>query len=248
MSPTALPPLAPRAALRWAVVRSAVRRIAPSTILELGCGRGGFGARLARMGTYTAVEPDETSWQAAHEWITPAGGTVVHGDHLKAPDPGTYDMACAFEVLEHLEDDAGALEEWLPLVRPGGHLVLSVPADPERFGPWDEHVGHYRRYSSEQLGERLAKAGAVDITLRHYAWPLGYALDGIRDRLAVRRSSEVAESSVEERTAGSGRVLQPGARLTGLAVKVGITPFTALQSFSPRKGPGLVAVARRPAA
>ncbi|GAA4709867.1 class I SAM-dependent methyltransferase [Phytohabitans rumicis] len=240
------PPLAPRAALRWAVVRNAVRRVAPSTILELGCGRGGFGARLARMATYTAVEPDETSWQAAHDQITPAGGTVIHGDHHKAPDPGTYDLVCAFEVLEHLADDAGALAEWLPLVRPGGHLLLSVPSDPERFGPWDEHVGHYRRYSSDQLGERLAAAGAVDVTLRHYAWPLGYALDSVRDRLATRRKSDVAQSTVEERTAGSGRVLQPAARLSGLAIRAGVAPFVALQSLSPRKGPGLVALARRP--
>jgi SAM-dependent methyltransferase len=247
MSPIAPPPLAPRAALRWAVVRDAVRGIAPSTILELGCGRGGFGARLARMATYTAVEPDETSWQAAHDQIGPVGGTVVHGDHHKAPDPGTYDLVCAFEVLEHLADDTSALAEWLPLVRPGGHLLLSVPADPERFGPWDEHVGHYRRYSSEQLGERLAASGAVDIALRHYAWPLGYALDAVRDKLASRRGGEVAESTAEERTAGSGRVLQPGARLTGLAIRVGVAPFTVLQALSPRKGPGLVAVARRPA-
>ncbi|MEJ3747690.1 class I SAM-dependent methyltransferase [Actinomycetes bacterium KLBMP 9797] len=246
MTTQTLPPLAPRAALRWAVVRSAVRKVAPSTILELGCGRGGFGARLARMATYTAVEPDETSWQAAHDQITPSGGTVVHGDHHKVPDPGTYDLVCAFEVLEHLADDAAALEEWLPLVRPGGHLLLSVPADPERFGAWDELVGHYRRYSSEQLGACLAAAGAVDITLRHYAWPLGYALDAVRDKLASRRTGTVEGSTAEERTAGSGRVLQPSKRLAGLAIQAGVAPFTALQSLSPRKGPGLVALARRP--
>jgi SAM-dependent methyltransferase len=246
MSPTAPPPLAPRAALRWAVVRNLVREIAPSTILELGCGRGGFGARLARIATYTAVEPDETSWQAARDQITAIGGTVVHGDHHKTPDPGSYDLVCAFEVLEHLADDAAALQEWLPLVRPGGHLLLSVPADPERFGPMDEQAGHYRRYNAEQLGERLAAAGAVDIMLRHYAWPLGYALEAVRNRLASRHSGEVAQSTAEQRTAGSGRVLQPGARLTGLAIRAGIAPFTALQAVTPHKGPALLALARRP--
>jgi SAM-dependent methyltransferase len=240
------PPLAPRAALRWAVVRDAVREVRPATILELGCGQGGFGVRLARVASYTAVEPDESSWQVAHERITAVGGTVVHGDHHKAPDPGGYDLVCAFEVLEHLADDGSALAEWLPLVRPGGHLLLSVPADPERMGPWDELVGHYRRYSGAQMTERLAGAGAVDIRIRHYAWPLGYALDGVRDRLAKRRRPAPDGSTAEERTAGSGRVLQPRERLTGAAIKVGIMPFTLLQALSPRKGPGLIALARRP--
>jgi len=47
-----------------------------------------------------------------------------------------YDMVCAFEVLEHLKRDEAALRDWITLVRPGGHLVLSVPAGPERFGEW----------------------------------------------------------------------------------------------------------------
>lgn len=239
------PPLAPRAALRWAVVRKAVAEVRPGTVLELGCGQGGFGVRLARMAEYTAVEPDESSWQVAHDRIAPIGGTVVHGDHHKAPDPGRYDLVCAFEVLEHLADDEAALAEWLPLVRPGGHLLLSVPADPERFGPWDDLVGHYRRYSGEQLAGRLATAGAVDIRVKHYAWPLGYALDAVRDRLAKGRRPAGDGSTAEERTAGSGRVLQPRERLTGAAIKVGILPFTLLQGLSPRKGPGLVALARR---
>jgi SAM-dependent methyltransferase len=239
------PPLAPRAALRWAVVRQALRQVRPDTILELGCGQGAFGVRMARTARYTAVEPDESSWQVAHDRITAVGGTVVHGDHHKAPDPGRYDLVCAFEVLEHLADDEAALAEWLPLVRPGGHLLLSVPADPERFGPWDDLVGHYRRYSGEQMVGRLAAAGAVDIKIRHYAWPLGYALDAVRDRLAKGRRPEGDGSTAEERTAGSGRVLQPRERLTGAAIKIGILPFALLQGLSPRKGPGLIALARR---
>ena len=79
------PPLAPRAALRWAVVGREVRKLAPATILELGCGQGGFGARLAQLAQYTAVEPDETSCSVAYARITPHGGTVINGDHTQAP-------------------------------------------------------------------------------------------------------------------------------------------------------------------
>ncbi len=138
-------PLAPRAALRWDVVRQFASDVAPSTILEIGCGMGAMGMRLARLAEYTAVEPDNRSFATAHTRITPVGGTVLQGDHTTVPEGRQYDLVCAFEVLEHISDDDGALKDWLDLVRPGGRLLLSVPAEPEKFGPWDTMVGHYRR-------------------------------------------------------------------------------------------------------
>src|SRR5688500_3683867 len=151
MSRTAAPPLTARARLRWAVVGPLLGRLAPTSILELGWGQGGFGARLAGLAGYTGVEPDESSWAVASERVTPLGGTVLHGDHRKVPEDATFDLVCAFEVLEHIADDRTTLAEWVPFARPGGHVLLSVPAGPERFGPSDELVGHYRRYTPAQL-------------------------------------------------------------------------------------------------
>jgi len=245
MTTTQTPPLAPRAALRWNVVRRVVGGLRPATILELGCGQGAMGTRLARMATYVAAEPDDRSFETAHARITPLGGTVIHGDHNKVPAGTTYDVVCAFEVLEHIADDAAALAAWLPLVRPGGHLVLSVPSEPERFGPWDELVGHYRRYDAPTLTARLAEAGATDIRMIHYGWPLGYLLDTVRDRLAGGKAAE--GETAEERTSGSGRILQPSGTVAGAAIKVAVAPWIGLQRLRPGKGPGLVAVARRPA-
>ncbi|GIG89651.1 class I SAM-dependent methyltransferase [Plantactinospora endophytica] len=182
------PPLPPRAALRWHVVRRMVAECRPETILELGCGLGSVGTRLARLGNYTAAEPDPRSYRTAHARITPLGGTVLNGDHRQVPRAGGYDLVCAFEVLEHIADDLPVLAEWLTLARPGGHLLLSVPADPDRFGAWDTLVGHYRRYSAEQLRQRLCDAGATDVRVVHYGWPLGYLLDAVRDRWAGRRA------------------------------------------------------------
>jgi SAM-dependent methyltransferase len=244
-SSTAPPPLAPRARMRWSLVRRIVADLAPTTILELGCGLGGVGVRLATMARYTAVEPDDQSWAVAHERITPLGGVVVHGDHNKVP-PGSYDLVCAFEVLEHIADDAAALADWVPLVRPGGHLLLSVPADPTRFGPFDVRVGHYRRYTAEQLRERLADAGAVDIDVKHYGWPLVALLDAVRNRLSRDSVSEDG-GSAQERTSTSGRVFQPTKALTGTVIGVGVAPFIVLQRMRPGAGTGLVAIARRPA-
>ena len=235
------PPLSPRAALRWSVVRSVVTGLRPRSIVELGCGLGAVGVRLARLAPYTAVEPDLDSYRTARSRL---GDAVIHGDHTEIV-PGTFDLVCAFEVLEHIDDDASAAAQWLALARPGGHLLVSVPADPERFGPSDVLVGHYRRYTAEGLRERLIGAGGVDVSVRHYGWPLGYLLDSVRDRLAARRVATAAPSATE-RTHTSGRVFQPRQRVTGGLIRAGVAPFALLQRTRPGHGPGLIALARRP--
>jgi SAM-dependent methyltransferase len=246
-APAVLPPLAPGASLRWSTVRPIVERLKPATILELGCGGGAFGARLAGMTpAYIAAEPDEVSFELARSRIEPAGGTVINGDHTQLPAGARYDLVCAFEVLEHIEDDHAALAGWAPLVKPGGHLMLSTPAGPDRMGSWDEAVGHYRRYSAEQMTRLLTEVGCVDVQVRLYGWPVGYVLEGARNVIATRRERATAEESIEGRTASSGRQLQPKGALVGAAVRLGTAPFALMQRFMPTRGTALVAVARRP--
>jgi SAM-dependent methyltransferase len=198
--------------------------------------------RLARVAPYTAVEPDGTSFQTARGRL---GKRVIHGDHT-ALAAGGFDLVCAFEVLEHIEDDATAAAQWLALARPGGHLLVSVPAGPHRFGPSDVLVGHYRRYTADGLRDRLAEAGGVDVSVRHYGWPLGYALDSVRDRMAARRVGAAAPTA-GERTHTSGRVFQPRQRVTGGLIRAAVAPFALLQRARPDHGPGLIALARRSA-
>ena len=240
MTSTVDPPLSPRAALRWSVVRRIVAQLQPESIVELGCGLGAVGVRLSRLARYTAVEPDPESFQVARSRL---GRSVRHGDHTCVPTGG-FDLVCAFEVLEHIEDDATAAAEWLALARPGGHLLVSVPADPHRFGPSDVLVGHYRRYTADGLRDRLLGAGARDVSVRHYGWPLAYVLDSVRDRLAARRVATAAPTA-GERTHTSGRVFQPRQGAAGL-IRAGVAPFAVLQRARPGHGPGLIALARRP--
>ena len=239
------PPLAPRALLRWALVSEIIRAVAPTRVLEVGCGLGAVGARLAREYSYVGIEPDDAGFATAERVITPLGGTVVHGTHRAAPHPGSYDVVCAFEVLEHIEDDEQALADWLALARPGGHVVLSVPADPSRFGPWDASVGHFRRYTASDLTRLLTRAGAADITVRHYGWPIAYLLEAVRNRVA-KHAVDAARVTTAARTRSSGRRLQPGSLLSGWLIRTGTAPFLLTQRWAPERGPGLIAVATRP--
>jgi SAM-dependent methyltransferase len=244
---TPLPPLPPRAWLRYDLVSRIVASLEPGTVLEPGCGQGSFGARLAARARYLGVEPDELAASVATSRISPRGGTVVRGDQRDVPAGSSYDLVCAFEVLEHLEDDAAMLSVWAGFVRPGGHLLLSVPAWPDRFGPMDEHAGHYRRYTPEGLSRLLAASGLDPVSIQVYGWPLGYALEAVRNPIDRRKLAREDAMSMQERTASTGRTFQPPNRALGSAVQLATTPFRYLQRLAPTRGTGLVALARRPA-
>jgi SAM-dependent methyltransferase len=229
---------------RWAVVEPIFERSAPARVLEIGCGMGGFGARLASRYRYVGLEQDEISCTTARERIEAAGGRVVHGS-VGDVDDGPFDLVCAFEVLEHIEDDAGALKEWVAKLAPAGTLVISVPAGSSRFGTSDAFVGHFRRYDADQLEKTLFDAGLTDVELTWYAWPLGFLAEAVRNRVAARRQPAQESTSMPDRTAGSGRWMQPGP-VTGELMRIATAPFIWAQRTRPDRGVGLVAVARRP--
>lgn len=241
------PPLAPRAWLRWDRVETLLAGIRPASVLEIGCGQGAFGARLARRADYLGVEPDRAAYEVARARIEPAGGRVLHGTHEAVPPGSTYDLVCFFEVLEHMQDDTTMLKVWAELARPGGHVLLSVPAFARRFGPSDVHSGHYRRYDPETLREALLAAGLVEPRVVVYGWPLGYALEAVRNRVEGKRLAAMGESPTPgQLTAASGRTGQPARPVVAAATAAGTLPFRYLQRLTTRRGTGLVALARRP--
>lgn len=248
-SPAPAPPLAIRAWLRYDVVSRVIDRLQPTTVLEIGCGQGSFGARLAGRLDYLGVEPDPASYAVAAQRIASNGGSVLNGSYEAVAAGLSFDAVCAFEVLEHIDDDRAALAAWVPLVRPGGHLILSVPAFQDRFGPMDVHAGHFRRYSPSELRERLSEAGLLVEQITVYAWPLGYALEAVRNRIDTKKlaAAKANGTSIEALTAASGRTFQPSKRWAGAAVEALTLPFRYLQRLRPGGGTGLVAVAARPA-
>ena len=123
------------------------------------------------------------------------------------------------------------------------HLVLSVPAWQHMFGTWDKAVGHYRRYSPDEISGKLRASGFEPVHVGLYGWPLAFVLEAIRNRVAD--GSAQMEDSAADQTAQSGRWLQPSKRLSDLVITIGIFPFQVLQRLVPGKGNGIVALARR---
>jgi hypothetical protein len=86
----------------------------------------------------------------------------------------------------------------------------------------------------------LDGCGFTEIEIRQYGFPLGYLLETARNVIARRRLAAAAGRSAAERTAGSGRFLQPSGRVLGATTQWGTAPFRLLQQAFPHTGPGLV--------
>lgn len=69
-----------------------------------------------------------------------------------------FDLVCALDVVEHVDDDDDALAELARVARPGGIVLISIPLHPSRWSPFDEFVGHRRRYEPSALLAKLARS------------------------------------------------------------------------------------------
>jgi SAM-dependent methyltransferase len=139
-------------------------------VLDAGAGLGTFTELAARGREVVAVEPDGACLSSLRRrFAGHPGVTIVAGDatQLEAEMLGTFDSILCFNVLEHIRDDGEALASFRALLRPGGRLLLLVPAHPALYGETDRTVGHERRYAKEVLRRRLASAGLTVDELRH---------------------------------------------------------------------------------
>lgn len=239
-------PLAPNAWLRYDVIR---RMLPPAVthVLEIGCGQGAVGARLATRYQYVGLEPNPVSYEVAKQRFTHLTRGEIRAAEAESLDPAErFDMVCAFEVLEHIEDDAGALKQWAGRVNPGGWLLLSVPAHQRRYAAWDRLVGHFRRYNPDELTKLVEAAGFQDVEIREYGAPLGYALEFGRNAIGRRRLKQMSDVSMEQRTGASGRLFQPSSTAVSALTRYGTAPFRYMQRGLPH-GPGLVLRAKLPA-
>lgn len=198
------PPLTVTAWLRWDAVQPLLPRPG-GRVLDIGAGTGTIGSFLADRYEYVGVEPDPVSHAVATRRI--GGRGVVHNIAIENLEPaGDFDLVCAFEVLEHIEDDTAALSLWVRHLRPGGFIVVSVPQGRERFSEGDARLGHFRRYDPPELVEKLSDAGCVDVVAVVYGSPWGNVQEAIRHAAFRLRPSGKSRA---ERTAESARFLQP---------------------------------------
>jgi SAM-dependent methyltransferase len=150
---------------RRAIAEAVIRGLdlpAKATIVEIGAGTGGNMRMLEQFGAVTAVEMSDLAREIARE---KTGRDFLAG-HL--PDnipvaPQSCDFVCLFDVLEHVAEDEASLRAIREMLKPGGRVILTVPAHQWLWSTHDVGLHHMRRYSRNLLRERIEKAGfAID--------------------------------------------------------------------------------------
>jgi SAM-dependent methyltransferase len=203
------------------LVRHAARR--GDVLVDFGAGIGTFARALAKEGlSIHCVEPDVH--QAS---VIQQAGLPVASSLRGLPVAGV-DLIYTFNVLEHIKHDDAVLGEFCSALRPGGLLLVYVPAFPILFSSMDRKVGHFRRYRRKDLGSKLSAAGFEIVSMR-YADSLGF-LASLAYRFLGRASGDIDPKAV----AFYDRWIFPVSRLTD-------------KVLSGLVGKNVVALARKPA-
>ena len=140
-------------------------------ILEIGSGIGNLSSEFRELNPETLVLTDTDPWYLQRLRNQYADDPVVQFADLTLPDPTArerfaglaVDTVVALNVVEHIEDDLGALRAMRELVVPGGKVVILVPAMPALYGSLDVELQHFRRYTKQGLRDVMSAAGLREI-------------------------------------------------------------------------------------
>lgn len=143
-----------------------LRRFSPfvgARVVEIGAGTGTFSElllSLPQVERLVAIEPSENNFPLLSKRLAgEARASVVKGYLEDSAPPASADSLVAVNVLEHIERDDEFLRRTWEVARPGGTLLLFVPAVPAIFGSLDRAFEHFRRYTKKTLRKRIEPAG-----------------------------------------------------------------------------------------
>ncbi|MBM4188343.1 MAG: methyltransferase domain-containing protein [Gemmatimonadetes bacterium] len=136
-------------------------------VLEVGSGIGNMSAHLLSARPETMVLTDRDEWYRRQVSERFASVATVRVEALELPDPAArsrfaadrLDTVVALNVVEHIEDDAGALSSIKEMLVPGGRAVILVPALSSIYSELDRELGHFRRYGRRSLAAAFGRAG-----------------------------------------------------------------------------------------
>ncbi|MDB5677438.1 class I SAM-dependent methyltransferase [Sphingomonas bacterium] len=136
-------------------------------ILEIGCGTGHNLAMLAQFGSVDAIEIDPAARDIASKRLgKPVGDAPLPA--LTGIERGAYDMIAVLDVVEHIEDDVAALKAMKECLKPGGKILIAVPAHQWMWSAHDVVNHHHRRYSKATLKAAIDAAGLAPKKLGYF--------------------------------------------------------------------------------
>ena len=132
-----------------------------TVIMEIGCSSGFLIRELvAEFPNSVIIGADVVKEPLARLHKALPNIPLMRFDLLKCPIPkNSVDILLMLNVLEHIENDVLALQKAFDLLKPGGKLIIEVPAGPTLYDDYDRQLHHFRRYTSAELRGKVEKAG-----------------------------------------------------------------------------------------
>jgi SAM-dependent methyltransferase len=180
-------------------------------IVEVGFGHGHYSEMLSKFGDYWGVDHDRDSVEQASKAMPGrnfAACDILVREQLRSLFPAGVDAVFSINVLEHIEDDATAIANLVDVLKPGGHLLISVPALMLLYNDLDRLAGHCRRYTTKRL-QALLSDQPVEIIRLSYFNPIG-GLGWLANRL--KRYDSLNDSAVNGQIALFDKYIVPVSR------------------------------------
>ncbi len=146
---------------RRALVQEVLSGLARGVIVDVGCGTGDNLPLFDRLSGRASIGFELSRYAVRRAPMGPGGGTrvgVAVAEQLPVAS-GVADVVTSMDVIEHLDDDVAALREYRRVLRPGGRLLLTVPAYPSLWSEHDDWAAHRRRYRTASLVAAVTAAG-----------------------------------------------------------------------------------------
>ncbi len=131
-------------------------------VLDIGAGIGTFAKKVHDEGyDVLCFEPDTNQ----SKYIKSNGLAVSKS--IEEIETSSIDFIYSLNVLEHIGADVDALRKWFALLKPGGRMLIYVPAFQLLYSSMDKKVGHFRRYNKKELRQKTKKAGFNIVSARY---------------------------------------------------------------------------------
>jgi ubiquinone/menaquinone biosynthesis C-methylase UbiE len=169
-------------------------------LVDAGTGTGRWPVEMSKDCTVIGLDDHEESVQLARPKIESVGGQVLQTPLNRIPlADGSAAVVTAMDVLEHLKDDASALRELIRLIRPGGLIIITVPALRMLWSDWDVVLHHYRRYQWPDFHKLVSQPGISVVHMAYtnfFALPLILLIRMLRKLFPLKPGAERAEDRI----------------------------------------------------
>ena len=229
---------------RRQITGALLERVMPTSgvVIDIGCGTGANIASLVDRYQCAGIDPSEVAIDHARRRFPQV--TFLHGVALEGLGDlaGDADAFLLMDVLEHVEDDRGLLAEVVGSLRPGGHILITVPADMRLWTEHDVSHGHHRRYDPEMLRAVWEDLPVTELLVSHFnsrLYPIVRMLRVLSKRRGHAGGEEGSDLSMPLRPANAvlRRLFRGESRRLVRALDRGTPGY--------RRGVSLIAVLRR---